>query len=291
MSTAVTTMDNMVYSYEPMFNEVNAYKLNFKKEANFALQLLKANNFLRDTAVKNPDSLKSAITNIASIGLSLNPASKEVYLVPRGGSIYADVSYIGLSNLATKDGHLLWVQAEIVKKNDKFQYLGVGKAPLHEMDPFGDRGEIMGVYCVAKTTTGEYLCTTMSKSECDQIREKCSKGSTSWKEFPEEMMKKTAIKRASKLWPKSERLDNAIDVINLHEGIDFKQTGSTFTPEAREEAKGEDAGEKIRELLATYGKSEDGLIKYINTQFKTEIKTIEEMTPEMIESSFRVLGA
>ena len=156
-------------SFEAGFNQVNAYKLNFKKEATFALQILKSNNFLREKAQANPDSLQNAITNIAAIGISLNPALKESYLVPRGNQVCLDISYIGLVKLATDTGSIDWVQAEIVKEKDEFEYLGVGKAPLHKMNPFSDRGEIVGVYCVAKLFTGECLSTIMSIKECEEI--------------------------------------------------------------------------------------------------------------------------
>ncbi|RYH93348.1 DNA recombinase, partial [Citrobacter werkmanii] len=40
-----------------------------------------------------------------------------------------------------------------------------------------------------------------------------------WKNFWEEMARKTIVKRASKYWPRAERLDNAIHVINEDEGV------------------------------------------------------------------------
>jgi phage RecT family recombinase len=174
-------------------------------------------------AQANPTSLEYAIINLASIGASLNPALKEAYLVPRGGKICLDISYIGLVKLATDVGAIEWVQAEIVKKNDVFEYQGVGKAPIHKMNPFSDRGETIGVYCVARLSTGESLSTIMSKAECDAIRDKSSQASKNgpWVSFYEEMLKKTCIKRASKLWPKSERVQKAASILDEHEGIDF----------------------------------------------------------------------
>lgn len=292
MSTALTTIESKVLALESEFNRVNNYQVNFKKESLFALQLLSSNEFLMKTAQNKPDSLKNAIMNIAAIGITLNPAQKEAYLVPRGGQVCLDISYMGLIKLATDTGSVTWVQAEIVKEKDTFEYLGVGQKPNHKFQPFGERGQMIGVYCVAKLSTGEFLTTIMSKAEIEEIRNKSSQASKSgpWVTFFEEMAKKTVIKRASKLWPKSERLDTAVHVLNEHEGIDFSNQGKTYTPEAREEARAENAIDKIRELLATHGKTEDGLLKYINTQFKTDIKTIDDMTPEMIESSFRALG-
>jgi recombination protein RecT len=225
MSQALTIPD-LVYSLEKDFNQVNTYKMNFAKEAQFALQLLQSNAYLLKAAKENEAALEYAIINLASIGITLNPALKEAYLVPRGGKICLDISYIGLVKLATDTGAIDWVQAEIVKKNDKFKSIGVGHAPIHEVDHFSDRGEVVGVYCVAKLSTGECLSTIMSKAECDAIRDKSSQASKSgpWVSFYEEMLKKTCIKRASKLWPKSERVQKAADILNEHEGIDFEET-------------------------------------------------------------------
>lgn len=292
MSTALTTMESTVLSYEDSFNQVNAYKLNFKKEANFALQLLKANNYLRDTAQKNPDALQAAITNIAAIGISLNPAVKEAYLVPRGNQVCLDISYIGLVKLATDTGAIEWVQAEIVKTKDSFEYLGVGKAPHHKMNPFSERGEIIGVYCVAKLSTGEFLSTVMSKADCDSIRDKSSSAAQRgpWKDFYEEMLKKTVIKRASKLWPKSERVQQAVEVLNEHEGLDFSPRPHMDTP-ANTEAPTEKTFENIRALLTAKGKTEEGLLKYLATQSGGEMKTsVNELNSSEIEYAYRMLG-
>lgn len=292
MSTELTPMEKTVYALEASFNEVNAYKLNFKKEANFALQLLKANNFLRSTAQDNPDSLQNAITNIAAIGISLNPAVKEAYLVPRGKTVCLDISYIGLVKLATDTGAIEWVQAEIVKKNDVFRYLGVGKAPVHEMDPFSDRGEVVGVYCVARLASGEHLGTIMSKAECDAIRDKSSQAAKSgpWVQFYEEMLKKTVIKRASKLWPKSERVQQAVEVLNEHEGLDFIKGPHVDASAYSSDAPTQETFTILRELLATHGKTEAGLLEYLGTHFKTKIEKLEDLNSAQVEYSKRILG-
>jgi recombination protein RecT len=293
MSTALTPMESTVLSYEQSFNAVNAYKLNFKKEANFALQLLKANSYLRDTAQKNPDALQAAITNIAAIGISLNPAVKEAYLVPRGNQVCLDISYIGLIKLATDTGAIAWAQAEIVKKNDKFTYNGVGQAPTHHMDPFSDRGEVVGVYCVARLSTGEFLSTIMTVQECHAIRDRSSQAAQKgpWKDFPEEMYKKTVIKRASKLWPKSERLDTAVQVLNEHEGIEFNSNKPHMDQATSTEVPNEKTFKNIRDLLAAKGRSEDQLLSYLAVQNGGERKDkIEDLNSAEIEYSYRMLG-
>lgn len=293
--TALTkvNIESKIVSLESSFNKMNAYKVNFKKESHFALQLLKSSDYLMKAAIAKPESLESALMNIAAIGITLNPAQREAYLVPRGSAVVLDISYMGLIKLATDSGSVVWVQAEIVKKNDSFKYQGMGEKPIHEFEPFGERGEMVGVYCVAKLHTGEFLTTIMSKAEVEEIRNKSSQAAKSgpWVTFFDEMAKKTVIKRAAKLWPKSERVQEAIEVINEHEGIEFSNDKSAYTPQASsEEILDDKIYTNLRNILTAKNKDEPGLLNYINTQFKSEIKSIEEMNPAMIEASYRALG-
>jgi recombination protein RecT len=294
MSNEVTIPDR-VYSLEKDFNQVNNYKLNFIKEAQFALQLLHGNEYLVKAANQNPAALEYAIINLASCGISLNPALKEAYLVPRGGKICLDISYMGLVKLATDTGVIEWVQAEIVKKNDQFEYMGVGKAPLHKMSPFADRGEVVGVYCVAKLSSGEHLSTIMSRAECDAIKDKSSQAAKSgpWVSFYEEMLKKTVIKRASKLWPRSERLYKAVDVVNEHEGLDFntEKKGHVDTAAINSPAPTHDDHAIIKQRLAAKGKTEAGLIKLLSEQFDmASIEGVDQFDNAMVDYSYRYLG-
>jgi recombination protein RecT len=202
----------------------------FEVESMFALQSLTKNEFLAKTANSNLSSLRNAIINVASIGLTLNPATQYAYLVPRDGGVCLDISYKGLIKLATDTGSMLWVRAELVYKNDTFRSRGPAMAPEHEFDAFGERGEFVGVYCIAKTIEGDILSEIMTAKEVYQVRDtsmawvKQKKGP--WKDWFGEMAKKSIIKRASKTWPRSDkndRLAQAVQVINEHEGIDFDQ--------------------------------------------------------------------
>lgn len=212
---------DVVYAQQGFFEE-SGKTLKWDTEKNFATQLLSANDFASKIAMSNPTSVMSAMTNLSAIGLSLNPATKYAYLVPRDGKICLDISYMGLIKIATDSGAIRWVKAEPVYKNDNFKYKGVSIAPVIECDPFGDRGEFAGVYCIAKTSDGDLLVGVMSADEIYVIRGKskafASGRNCPWKSDMIEMAKKTIIKRESKTWPKSERMMNASDVLNEHEG-------------------------------------------------------------------------
>jgi len=200
--------------------------LEYTVEASFAIQAVSKNSHTQKIALGNPGSLKSAMINLGAIGLSLNPAEANAYLVPRDNEICLDISYRGLIRLATEAGAIDWCQAEIVYSSDTFEYTGVGEKPVHKSNPFGERGEMVGVYCVAKTTGGDFLTTTMDMNEIKKIQS-ASKGAASkyspWVNYFTEMAKKAVIKRGSKTWPKTagSRLAEAISVLNEHEGVDF----------------------------------------------------------------------
>ena len=159
----------------------------------------------------------------------MNPAEKLAYLVPRKGKACLDVSYMGLIRLATDTGSIMWARAELVHEHDEFIYHGATEKPeFNSPNPF-NRGQIVGVYCVAKTKEGDYLSGIMSIEEVNSIRDRSEafkKNSGPWVTDYGEMVKKTIIKRESKTWPKTdktERFDKAIEVINEHEGIDFSR--------------------------------------------------------------------
>jgi recombination protein RecT len=233
MSNEVATLEQNIFSLAPTFVRICADRsIVFEREAEFAIQALYANDYALRIARENPQSVRDAVTNIAAIGISLNPAKKQAYLVPRKGGISLAISYMGLLDLAIQSGSILWGHAEIVYANDKFVMNGFDQPPTHERDPFSkDRGELVGTYVVVKTKDGDYLTGTMTAAEVFDIRDR----SDAWKAYLKdkrkcpwvtdegEMVKKTVIKRFYKTWPKTDRLDRAVHHLNTDggEGITF----------------------------------------------------------------------
>lgn len=216
---------DLVKMQEPFFKQVlDSDVVTWQKECQFAIQHLQKNDFAAKTAWSNRASLQNAIINVASIGISLNPANRHAYLVPRDGAICLDVSYMGMLHLAMQSGAIEWGQAKVVYSNDTYESNGLNKEPTHKYNAFGERGEPVGVYCTVKLPSGDYLTEEMSKDQVYDIRAR-SKAFTSGKSCPWttdelEMWRKTVVKRASKYWPSCERLHKAIEVVNEHEGFD-----------------------------------------------------------------------
>jgi recombination protein RecT len=280
----------------PDFNQLAKIHgaVNFQKEASFALQILKGNDYLAGVAMGDPDSLKSAILNVASIGLSLSPVFKHAYLVPRNKKVCLDISYRGLIQLAVDVGSIKWAKAEIVCEKDVFKLRGLGQEPVHEFEPFGEGGKVVGAYCVAKTHDGDYLTTTMTIGEIYSIRDrsesfKSGKGGP-WTSDETEMIRKTVIRRAYKSWPLTntrQRLDAAIDVSNEIDPIDFN-TPQIESPKAGHR---DTHIALIRDLLTEIGRTEEKYIEHLCRTTNRTIKTLDDLTEIEMSQAITMLKA
>lgn len=201
------------------------------KESQFAIQAFQKNDFLAKTAMANPTSAQNAIINVAAIGITLNPAAKLAYLVPRDGGVHLDISYMGLLHLAQVSGAIQWGQCKLVHANDTYESNGLDKAPTHKYNAFGERGPVVGGYCTVKTQQGDYLTDEMSLAEIKQVENTSKAKNGPWKNWWEEMARKTIVKRAAKYWPRVERVDNAIHHLNDDEGIEM-ESAMPHKPEA-----------------------------------------------------------
>lgn len=242
-----------VLSMEKKFTDISkiAGSVNWESEQLFAMQALKKNDYIWGIANSNPESVRNAIVNIAAIGLSLNPATGYAFLVPRDKAIILDISYKGLIKLATDTGAIRWAKANMVCENDQYEYRGICDKPLHTFGNgnsfVGERGKVVGGYCIAKTSDGDFLVEQMTIEQLLKIRDSSpawvayKQGKAKqcpWVDFEEEMQKKAIIKRASKTWVKSlrsERFQTALAVINEHDGIDIDALNAGYTPQVEKQ--------------------------------------------------------
>lgn len=295
----ITVIKDEIYALRDTFqSRLTNNNLNFEVEAGFAVQQLESNDYLLSVAMGNRQSVINAVTNVAAIGISLNPARKQAYLVPRDKKVCLDISYIGLVDLATQSGSIVWAKSELVYESDNFMMGEPGTMPKHQFNPFDkNRGAVIGAYVVIKTPSGEYLCDAMSIDEINAIRDRSSawkawvkdKRSCPWVTDPGEMAKKTVIKRASKMWPKNDRLNQAIQHLNveLDEGIEFASQSRSGGSEVAAQALAEKKA-KVRDGLypklvefAKQGKAVlDEKLSLLNKAHKS---AIENDIPELEE--------
>ena len=249
------TVYELVSQQEQFFvGALGENKVEWAKESQFAMQVLGSNEFLAKTAMNSQVSLQNAVINVAAIGISLNPALKHAYLVPRGGAVCLDISYIGLLHIAMQSGSIEWGQAKLVYANDEYQNNGIDKAPTHKQNTFGDKGLVVGAYCTVKTSTGAYLTEEMDIAAIDKVAATSKAKNGPWQLWREQMIRKTVLKRGSHYWPTVERLSQAIETINAHEGLEEpveKEINNTYLNELVSQAQIEGLNNAMRSVEMT----------------------------------------
>ena len=179
----------------------------------------------------NPDlltverrSLFNACRSAAEVGLSLNPSLGEADILKqydkRAGGYVARFSprYGGLMKLARQSGKIRTIYAHLVREKDVFDYdLGMNKTLTHKPAK-GERGELTGVYCVWIMTDGSKDFEYMDREQVLAIRARSSAKTKEgtvvgpWATDEEEMWRKTVVRRASKYWPRSSEMNQALNM-------------------------------------------------------------------------------
>jgi recombination protein RecT len=177
-----------------------------------------------------------AVLNVAQIGLSLNPALKQAYLVPRKAQrdgqwvVEAQLmpSYQGLVKLITDAGTVTHLEAHLIWEGDDVVIDMASDTKVAKHTPYimtgKPKGEMRGVYSLATLADGSRQIEVMSRDEVYAIRER----SESWRNRKEgvptiwttdegEMVRKTVIRRHFKYLPKSGKAERAAEAIRIDE--------------------------------------------------------------------------
>jgi len=187
-------------------------------------------------------SLFASILTAASVGLAPDAALGESYLVPFKQQAQLIIGWRGLLKLARQSGDIGAIEVDVICSNDKVKLEG-GDRSLFTIDiDWQDRGEVVGAYAIAKDKEGRlYARVVLTKSEIDKVRAAApSKNSPAWRDWYEEMAKKTAIRRLAKLLPltaeaaRAVRLSDVQDDLGKHAAVDAG--GQIIEGEATESA-------------------------------------------------------
>lgn len=197
----------------------------FNREAQFAIQILSENDYLRKCT---PDSIRNAVVNIALCGVTLNPALKLAYLVPRKGKCTLDISYMGMIELTLNSGLVKDINADVICANDEFDYEKGTNQFLRHKVASKNRGNMIGAFAIATLQNGSTHFEIITADEIDKIK-KTSEGLKSeyspWKTWESEMWKKTAVKRLFKYLKKdlNPQLLSILENEHMNDKSDFEQ--------------------------------------------------------------------
>lgn len=190
------------------YNYVNAIKA-----AMLVLQEVKNKDKVPALQCCTPASIQSALFKMAVSGLDV--AKKQGYFLVRGDQLCLDESYFGVCLQARRVSEYFEPIANVIYKGDNFKFevipeTGRKRIVEHTQSLESiDGGEIIGAYAFVTNSKGETDVEIMSMA---QIRKSWAKSSATQqqvhREFPDQMAKRTVIKRAAKMLINSSLGDN-----------------------------------------------------------------------------------
>jgi len=293
--------------------------LDFSAEARFALEAITNSKALLKC---DPETLKDSMVHLAAIGLSLNPASQQVALIPRWNTkanrldCTASPMYRGLMKLATDTGLVNNVTSEIVfeyeedtfdvdlgsepylKHRPKFSHANTERV-VDLIDP--EKNRLIAAYCIAHLRNSKWPhITVMDLSEVLSIanasdafhpRNTDKKPSGPWVWWAGEMVKKAVIRRASKQWPLSDdsryqRLLLAVEADNVAEANEQRTEVRTIDLESdMGEVVTEEHVLRIKDLCSTQDLDPEAVYgNYgVNSLSKIKVKFFDEIEEKLLD--------
>lgn len=258
--------------------ESNADKAALVREINFAVQILKGNDYLKKC---KPDSIRNAVKNVALTGLTLNPAQGLAYLVPRKAkredkqqSCCLDPSYKGLCHIAVQSGAVYDISAHVVYKKDEFYVEQGTNAQLkHIISLEPERGEATHVYAIAELHHGIKKFEIMTIKEVEKIRNISKQpNGLMWKDFYGEGCRKTVIKKICKYLPQKGALSEAVALSHEVSGNDDDIAFISG-----------DQAKEIQALIEKKGACEEAFLNYM------KVESIEKiMAPDFDRAVFSI---
>lgn len=177
-------------------------------------------------AKADPKSVLAAVFIAAQLGLEVG-VNGECYLLPfwnareRRYDCQLIVGYQGYIKLARNTGMIESIETRVIHDGDTFE-VEYGLTPRFRhvpVDREGDRNPV-GAYCIARFVGGGLHIEYMTWREIMAIKarspskNKEGKITGPWVTDPEEMARKTVVRRARKYWPQSVELATA----NVYDG-------------------------------------------------------------------------
>lgn len=158
-------------------------------------------------------SIANALLDMVVQGL--NPSKKQGYFIAYGNQLAFQRSYFGAMAVCKRITGAKDIDAQVVWKGDEFEYGVVNgrKAVIKHVQRLENvGGEIVAAYCIIDMADGRQVTDIMTM---DQIRQSWKKSKMSpdadtstHKQYPEEMARKTVINRACKVLINSSSDDN-----------------------------------------------------------------------------------
>ena len=205
----VTQVRNELDSREEQIASLLGSQIPVERFMTVALHAVNSNP---DIARCTPLSIVEAIREAAALRLEPTGLLGDAYLVRYGDKARLMPGYRGLMKLARRTGDVDSIDAQVVFEHDPEFEIRLGSDPAVVHKPsLNDRGAFVGAYAYARLRTGELVVEWMSNADMEKIR-RSSRASDSgpWVTWPEEMYRKSALRRLMKRLPLTTEAQQAL---------------------------------------------------------------------------------
>ena len=171
------------------------------------------------------ESVLDSIIKAGELGLDFGGQSGQGYLIPYGSKYLPKGTYEckflpgyqGFIEIAYRTEKVAFLDAEVVYSEDYYDY-ALGSKPFIEHKPCltGDRGEPLFAYCVVIRKDSDFpKIEIMSRQQIEAVQASSRSGDEGpWATFPDEMWRKTVVRRAWKYMPKTTEINQAAELDN-----------------------------------------------------------------------------
>jgi recombination protein RecT len=212
MSTQVTKRDQVDVFKSQVMNRESEFRMALPTH-------IPVERFMRvvNTAVTgNPDLLTADRVTLFQSAMKaaqdgLLPDGRDGALVIFGGKVQWMPMIGGILKKVRNSGELLSISAYVAYSNDEFEYSLGDEEKITHRPALDDRGKPRLVYAIAKTKDGGIYREVMTVAEVEKVRAVSrAKNAGPWKDWWDEMARKTVLRRLSKRLPMSSDLDDLV---------------------------------------------------------------------------------
>lgn len=205
------TLAQMINGLKPELAKALPRHVSVDRIARVAITAIRRNPTLEKCT---PESFLGALITASQLGLEVNTPAGEAWLIPYGRECTFVLGYQGIVKLFHQSPQAKHIDAQVVYEGDEFDFAyGLDPYLIHKPSRAADRrkGRITHYYAVATTNTGGSAFAVLSPDEVKELRGGKVGPSGNIADPMHWMERKTVLKQALKLAPKTVELTVAID--------------------------------------------------------------------------------
>ncbi len=163
------------------------------------------------------ESLLGSLLTCTQLGLEVDGASGQAYLIPYKTTCTLIIGYRGMMALARRSGEIQSLEARVVREKDDFDYsYGASPTLVHKPSMESEPGDVIAAYAVATLRNGAVQFEVMSRAQIDAIRARSRAADDGpWVTDFAEMARKTPMRNLCKYLPSSPELATAVSLDEL----------------------------------------------------------------------------